>query len=67
MKLLSQLEPNFGEMILDGHKYISHAHQQTTMKATAGLSYTWNPMGNSIKNLLYYSEKKTVSSMTPIN
>ena len=55
LKLLTQSQPNFAEMILgwSPSKFVSGiSDPPTKMAATAELNLTWDPMGNSHKNLL---------------
>jgi hypothetical protein len=55
LKLLSQSQPSFAEMILgwSSSKTVSDFRTSTNMAATAELNLTWDPMGNSHKNLLF--------------
>jgi hypothetical protein len=55
LKLLSQSQPNFAEMILGLSPLricVRHFRPPTKMATTAELNLTYDPMGNSHKNLL---------------
>ena len=57
LKLLSQSQPNFAERILgwSSSKTVRHFRTSTNMATTAELNLTWDPMGNSHKNLLFWN------------
>ena len=56
MKLLAQLEPNFGGLVLrwSSFRIYPMTPPPTKMAATAELSLTLDPMGNSLKILLVW-------------
>ena len=66
LDLLAQFEPNFGEMVLrwSSFRIVSDdPHPPTKMAATAELSLTLDPMGNSLK---IFSSETTCSIGTKL-